>query len=163
VELSGNDELERAALASALDVAGDDAASSAHVHGFHSYPARMHPTTARRFIERLSAPRGVVLDPFCGSGTVLVEGRLAGRRVLGIDANPLAVELTWLKTRGTTSEERSQLLERAHSVVRSADDRRKQKAGATHRYGSEDVALFEPHVLLELDGLRAALRRVDVD
>jgi hypothetical protein len=43
VELSGNDELERAALASALDVAGDDAASRAHVHGFHSYPARMHP------------------------------------------------------------------------------------------------------------------------
>lgn len=163
VELSGNDELERAALARALDVAGEDTAARAHVHGFHSYPARMHPTTARVFIERLSAPRGVVLDPFCGSGTVLVEGLLAGRRVVGIDANPLAVELTWLKTRGSTSDERSQLLERAGSVVRSADERRKRRAGATHRYGPEDVALFEPHVLLELDGLRAALRRVDVE
>ncbi len=35
--------------------------------------------------------------------------------------------------------------------------RRKAKAGASRRYGREDTALFEPHVLMELDGLRAIL------
>jgi hypothetical protein len=162
IELWGDGD-EGAALASALDVGAEDDASRAHVHGFHSYPARMHPTTARRLVERLSPERGAVLDPFCGSGTVLVEARLAGRRVFGIDANPLAVELTWLKTRGTTEDERNRLLRVARGIARSADERRKRRAGATHRYGAEDVALFEPHVLLELDGLRDALRKIEVE
>jgi len=78
--------------------------------------------------------------------------------VVGVDANPLAVELAWLKTRGTTSTERAQMIDRARAVALSADERRKRRAGATRRYGSEDVALFDPHVLLELDGLVSSLR-----
>ncbi|MGH7439831.1 MAG: hypothetical protein ACRENE_29435, partial [Polyangiaceae bacterium] len=38
-----------------------------------------------------------------------------------------------------------------------ADERRARRAGATRRYPPEDVELFEPHVLLELDSLRAGL------
>ncbi len=158
VELWGGDASERSALARALDIRPDEG-SRDHVHGFHSYPARMHPLTARRLTELFSPPRALVLDPFCGSGTVLVEARLTGRRAAGIDANPLAVELTWLKARGTTSQERAEILEGARAVARSAEERRRRRAGATHRYGAEDVALFDPHVLLELDGLRAAFRR----
>ncbi len=162
VELEGSDELERAALAYALDVGSDDG-TRAHVHGFHSYPARMHATTAERLVERLSPRGGLVLDPFCGSGTVLVEARLAGRRAAGIDANPLAVELTWLKIRGSTEDERRALGDGARVVAEHADERRHRKAGATHRYGREDIALFEPHVLMELDGLRAGLGKIRHD
>jgi hypothetical protein len=162
VELSGTGELERAALAHALDVASEEG-PQAHVHAFHSYPARLHAVTARRLVERLSPRGGLVLDPFCGSGTVLVEARLAGRRAAGIDANPLAVELTWLKTRGSTEEERTALEQSTRIVVEHADDRRQRKAGATHRYGREDAELFEPHVLMELDGLQAGLGKVRHD
>ena len=119
--------------------------------------------TARRLLEKLSPPGGLVLDPFCGSGTVVVEAVLAGRRAAGIDANPLAIELTWLKTRGSTEKERAALAEAARIVAEHADDRRRRKAGATHRYGREDAALFEPHVLMELDGLRAGLGKVRHD
>jgi SAM-dependent methyltransferase len=153
--------VETAALGSALDIRSDEGTRE-HVHGFHSYPARMHPVTARRLIERLSPPGSVLLDPFCGSGTVLVEGRLAGRRVIGVDANPLAVELAWLKTRSVTGRERSEILDAARGTVAFADERRKRRSGATRRYGAEDVSLFDPHVLLELDGLRAGLARVSV-
>jgi SAM-dependent methyltransferase len=158
-ELVGRDDVERAALAHALDVEPDESARL-HVHGFHSYPARLHPLTARRLVERLSPPGGLVLDPFCGSGTVLVEAVVTGRRAVGIDANPLAIELTRLKTRGSTENERAALREGAGIVVAHADDRRRRKAGATHRYGREDAALFDPHVLMELDGLRAGLGKV---
>jgi SAM-dependent methyltransferase len=120
----------------------------------------MHPVTARRLIEKLSMPDSVLLDPFCGSGTVLVEGRLAGRRVIGIDANPLAIELAWLKTRFWPERERRQILEGGRSVAAFAEARRARRSGATHRYGDEDVALFDPHVLLELDGLRAGVSRI---
>lgn len=132
-------------------------AARAHVHGFHSYPARMHPDTARRLIEALSSPGDRVLDPFCGSGTVLVEARLAGRAAIGVDANPLAVRLSRLKVRGSSAGERERLVAAARSVAAVADERRKGRAGPSRRYGHEDVALFEPHVLLELDGLRVGL------
>lgn len=159
IETRGISDSDRKLVAFALDVAPDEHASRAHVHGFHSYPARVDPRTARRLIEGLAHSRGTVLDPFCGSGTVLVEARLAGLRAFGVDANPLAIELTWLKVRGTSREERAQILEGARRVAAHAEDRRATKAGATRRYGPEDVALFDPHVLLELDGLKEGLRR----
>lgn len=128
-----------------------------HVHGFHSYPARLHPVTARRLIEAFSHPRETILDPFCGSGTVLVEARLAGRGAVGIDANPIAVRLSNLKAQGRSEAERRQLVLAAHDVAALADQRRQSRAGASRRFAAEDVALFDPHVLMELDGLRVAI------
>lgn len=151
------------ALAAALDVptsAEAEEQARAHVHGFHSYPARMHPASARKLVEAFSAQGERVLDPFCGSGTVLVEARLLGREPVGVDANPLAVRLSRLKVRGTTAEERARLLAAAGEAAAVADERRAAKSGPSRRYGHEDVALFDPHVLLELDGLRLGLDRV---
>lgn len=151
-----------AVLAAALDVPSSQDAEEqarAHVHGFHSYPARMHPASARRLVEAFSARGERVLDPFCGSGTVVVEARLAGRAALGVDANPLAVRLSRLKARGSTEPERARLLDAARAIAALADERRKARTGPTHRYPGEDVALFDPHVLLELDSLRLGLDR----
>jgi hypothetical protein len=145
------------ALESALDVRSDDDATRAHVHGFHSYAARMHPLTARRLIDRLSRPGDLVVDPFAGSGTVLVEARLLGRRAVGSDLNPLAVLLARLKTRGTTERERSDLVFAAGEVAAHAEERRQTKAGPSKRYSRRDRELFDIHVLLELDGLAQGL------
>lgn len=128
-----------------------------HVHGFHAYPARMHPVTARRLTEALSAPAATVLDPFCGSGTVLVEAMLTGRSAVGTDLSPLAVMLAGAKTRPRAPRELEELSSAARRVATLADERRKARAGATRRWSQEDVALFEPHVLLELDSLRSGI------
>ena len=148
-------------LAHALDVApatdADDDPARSHVHGFHTYPARMHPTTAARLVRAFSPPGGKVFDPFCGSGTVLVEALLAGRAALGSDLNPLAVRLARCKTRPRTEPEVEYLVARAAEVVQHAEDRRRARAGATRRYPPEDVDLFDPHVLLELDSLRSKI------
>lgn len=42
-------------------------------HKIHDYPARMIPQIAQRLIDRYSPAQGKILDPFCGSGTTLVE------------------------------------------------------------------------------------------
>jgi SAM-dependent methyltransferase len=148
-------------LAHALDVApatdAEDDPARSHVHGFHTYPARMHPTTAARLVRAFAPPGGRVFDPFCGSGTVLVEAMLAGRAALGSDLNPLAVRLARCKTRPRTEPEVEYLVARAAEVVQHAEDRRRARAGATRRYPPEDVELFDPHVLLELDSLRAKI------
>ncbi len=132
-------------------------AARAHVHGFHSYPARMHPVTAGRLIQGLSREGDVVLDPFSGSGTVLVEARLCGREAWGVDANPLAVRLARLKASGVGKNDRDKLVAGAKAAAELADTRRKAKSGPTKRYGPPDLALFDTHVLLELDGLRAGI------
>jgi hypothetical protein len=134
-----------------------------HVHGFHSYPARMHPDTAAVLIRGLSARGDAVFDPFCGSGTVPVVAREMGRRAVGSDLNPLAVELTRLKVGGTTRDFVAALSAAAEQVVEHAQDRQKAKLGPTAPYGPEDRELFEPHVLLGLDGLRDGIDRVEHD
>jgi hypothetical protein len=145
-------------LAWALDVAPsteDEDRARAHVHGFHTYPARMHPDTAASLVRSFAPAGGRVLDPFCGSGTVLVEGMILGRDVIGTDLNPLAIMLARWKTSPPSEAESVTLLETARRAAAHADARRKQRAGATRRYGDADVAAFAPHVLLELDSLRA--------
>src|SRR5262245_1035436 len=133
----GDPELSRV-LAEALDVTADEDVHRAHVHGFHTYPARMHPGTAARLVRGLSPERGRVLDPFCGSGTVLVEAMIAGRDAFGIDLNPLAIELTRLKTTPRSDEELAKLIEHARAAAEVAEKRRAAKAGASRRFPRED-------------------------
>ncbi|HWL86469.1 MAG TPA: DNA methyltransferase [Polyangiaceae bacterium] len=151
-------------LSEALDVppneGEDEDPARAHVHGFHAYPARMHPLTAARLVQRLVPPRGRVLDPFCGSGTVLVEARLAGRDAMGSDLNPLAVKIARRKITPLAEGDAEKILAAAKTVRQRADDRRIARAGATRRLSDEDVALFAPHVLLELDGLRSGIETI---
>jgi DNA modification methylase len=66
-------------------------------HGLHEYPARMIPQIANRLILKYSVEEGNILDPFCGSGTTLVEARLSRRCSTGIDINPFAVLLAKVK------------------------------------------------------------------
>lgn len=165
VDLGGAPD-EAALLSHALDVPpppprserGTEGADRAHVHGFHAYPARMHPVTASRLVEAFVPAGGTVLDPFCGSGTVLVEAMLLGREALGSDLNPLAVELARAKTRPREAGELEAMVEAAKGVAAFAGERRRAKAGATRRYAKEDTEAFDPHVLLELDGLRHGIR-----
>ncbi len=131
-----------------------------HIHGFHPYPARLHPATAAHLVGALSPEGGVVLDPFCGSGTVLVEARIAKREAWGFDLNPVAVALSKLKTRSFRATEREAVLAAAERACAVATERRLAKLGASRRYPREDVAHYDPHVLLELDGLRAGIERL---
>ena len=160
VRVVGGSEQDRERLTYALSVDPDENATMAHVHGFHSYPARLHPETAQRLVESFSPPGGRVLDPFCGSGTVLVEARQLGRQAFGIDANPLAVELAALKSRGSTPEFEAELLSATATVIAHADTRRTQKLGPTRKYGTADREVYDAHVLLELDGLRDGIFKV---
>jgi len=160
VRVVGGSEQDRERLTYALSVDPDENATMAHVHGFHTYPARLHPETASRLVESFSATDGRVLDPFCGSGTVVVEARQLGRQAFGIDANPLAVALASLKSGGSTPEFAEALTHAAAAVVAHADTRRLQKLGPTRKYGNADREVYDAHVLLELDGLRDGIFQI---
>src|SRR4051794_12756712 len=62
-----------------------------HVHPF---PARMAPELALDKIEQLTKPGETVLDPMCGSGTVVRLAAQQSRVGIGVDLDPLAVTIT---------------------------------------------------------------------
>jgi len=62
-------------------------------HNFHTYPAKFIPQIPRTIIRQLSVPGDIVLDPFCGCGTTLVEAKLLGRSSIGIELNPEYVKM----------------------------------------------------------------------
>lgn len=67
-------------------------------HNFYRYPARFSPLFARAAIRVFSAPGDIVLDPYMGGGTTIVEALASGRHAYGGDLNPLAVFVTKAKT-----------------------------------------------------------------
>ena len=67
-------------------------------HYLFRYPAKFHPPIARTLVDRYSEPGDWILDPFCGSGTVLVEAAVRGRNAIGTDWDPVAVFVSRIKT-----------------------------------------------------------------
>lgn len=63
------------------------------VHGIYPYRGKISAIDAKQILSQM--PKGsVVLDPFCGSGTIVYEGLNYGLHTLGIDANPIAILLS---------------------------------------------------------------------
>jgi DNA modification methylase len=61
-----------------------------YTHGLHRFPAKFIPHVPRWAIRQFSQRGDVVLDPFMGSGTTLVESVAEGRHAVGLDIDPLA-------------------------------------------------------------------------
>ncbi len=71
---------------------------TASVHEFYRYPARFSPRFARAAIKAFTKPRDLVIDPFSGGGTSVVEAQLLGRHAIAADISPLAAFVTKAKT-----------------------------------------------------------------
>lgn len=67
-------------------------------HKIHPFPAKFPPQLPRKFIDLLTEPGDIVLDPMMGSGTTLLEAFLSGRQAIGVDIDPLALLFTRVKT-----------------------------------------------------------------
>ena len=68
-------------------------------HGLHAYKGKFYPQLAKSLLNLAALDEGaLVLDPFCGSGTSLLEAYLNGRSAFGIDLNPLAAKIARAKT-----------------------------------------------------------------
>jgi len=97
-----------------------------YTHGIHNYPAMMVCPISRNIIRIMNEIRPVnsLLDPFAGSGTVLVEGMIAGlEKVAGSDINPLALMLSRAKTTRLDTARLRTVVETLVSEIESARTR----------------------------------------
>lgn len=125
-------------------------------HGFHTYPAGLHPDAARDLLALM--PGDGVLDPFCGGGTVLVEARLAGRQAWGRDLSTVAVRVA--RARTATPDDATL------TALRSTARRLTAEARAARELPPEPILhaverWYAPHALSELWSIRAGLDAVE--
>lgn len=67
-------------------------------HCFHNYPAMMIPQIAGRLIDNYGKKNDILFDPYCGTGTSVVEANLRGINAIATDINPLARLITKAKS-----------------------------------------------------------------
>lgn len=97
--------------------ARDQSRVSGLTHGFYRYPARFSPKFAAAAIEQFSSPGDLVLDPYMGGGTVVVEAAALGRAVVGNDINSLSTFLAKAKTTPLSVREQRALQAWARDIV----------------------------------------------
>jgi hypothetical protein len=115
------------------------------VHDWYRFVLSYPPQLVREYLHRFGIGNGqTVLDPFCGTGTTLVECMKVGVPSVGIEANPVACFASRVKTNWTIDPD-------------GLNDHAKQAAllavQALSDEGIEDVSALNP-VRAELAGLR---------
>jgi len=151
-------------LSSDLDFHGKS--SSYASHNFHAFPAKFPPQLPRKFIEGLTEPGDVVLDPMMGSGTTILEAFLVGRRGIGFDIDPMALRLCKVKVTPLALEETAtagkKVLHRAQEGLQQDGSELRQQLDA--RFGEAERKFldywFLSYTQLELMALIREIERV---
>lgn len=130
-------------------------------HGLHEYKGKFNPQIARAILNILRVPIGArVLDPFCGSGTALVECSHLGMKAIGTDINPLAVflanaKLSALQLPVSLLRNESKAALRRYKLVKID---RKIVDDARTEYLQN---WFKPSILDEIERLRISIKKGD--
>lgn len=149
-----------------------DADTQYLTHNVHRYSGKFIPQIAGRAIDLLTKPGDLVLDPFCGSGTTLLESAIRGRNSIGYDLNPLAVLITQVKVTPVEPSELQNLREMMRKAVTTIGNdsdlplfRDPASVSETHGrgvgFGEWFTKWFQPHVLADLRGLYSAIKSIE--
>ena len=89
------------------------------IHGIYPYRGKISAIDAKKIIKQL--PKDMtLLDPFCGSGTILYEAQKHGLKVIGVDQNPLAYELSKSKIELMDDNLRKKIINTTESIIKEA-------------------------------------------
>lgn len=134
-------------------------------HCFHNYPAMMIPQVAARLIEKhinskSKANSFYVLDPFCGSGTVLVESKIRGLKSWGIDINPLARLITKVKTTPIDIDELQTSFDKlAKCLIKIFNDKKNFRKCLIPNFFNIDY-WFKPDVIRKLSAIKTEISKL---
>src|SRR5579871_5377310 len=105
-------------------------------HDWYRFVLSFPPHLVRTYLDNFEIRRGHrVLDPFCGTGTTLVECKKLGVHSVGVEANPVAHFASQVKVDWTPSPDG--LLQHAAVVARAAEAKLEEE-------GIEDIDGVDP-------------------
>ena len=131
------------------------------VHGLHEYKGKFNPQVARALLNIFGIEPGQrVFDPFCGSGTTLVECAHLGAIGLGADVNPLAVYIANAKLQAlcTSSERLRKLFLHLHRAISGTNQCRPVRQQEQRRNYLE--SWFDLAVLEQIEFVRSTIENV---
>lgn len=129
-------------------------------HGLHEYKGKFNPQIVRAILNILNIPVGSrVVDPFCGSGTSLLECVHLGMHAVGTDINPLAVFIANAKLAAFSTP--AEALRSALATVIKRERRVKVPKEGTDLAREEYLlAWFTPDVYEAIERLRLSIEEV---
>ncbi len=139
---------------SSYDYAGADTKYSNH--SIHPYPAVMIPQIVCSLLKNYSNG-GIVLDPFCGSGTTLLEAKLSNNyeKAIGIDINPLACLISKVKT----TQVNPKILKRQYiSIIRKSEEYKRTELTKPEVYHID--YWFKDYVIDKLSRIKNAIYEI---
>ncbi len=129
-------------------------------HCYHDYPARMIPQVAGKLLDRFGKKAHFLFDPYCGTGTSLVEGAVRGIDVAGTDLNPLARLIATAKTTYVSPQAVRSAIDAFHRFPLA--NRADEIVPATHVAGITNLAFwFKPTVVRALTALSEYIGTID--
>lgn len=91
------------------------------VHDWYRFVLSFPPHLVKYYIEKFGLNKNsTVLDPFCGTGTTVVESKLSGIKAIGIEAHPMAYFASKVKT--TWNIDSDGLVHHAELIAKKTDD-----------------------------------------
>lgn len=110
-------------------------------HDWYRFVLSYPPHLVRAYIDKLGLEPGhLLLDPFCGTGTTLVEAKKSGVRSCGVEAHPMAHFASAVKTEWAVDGDA--LIQDAERVVRTASQVLGQTNGDLRRLSDEEEGLL---------------------
>ena len=97
------------------------------IHDWYRFVLSFPPHLVREYLERFEAEDGmVVLDPFCGTGTTMVEAKKQGLESIGIEAVPLSAfaaqtKVDWSVGPDQLERDAESISERANTSISASD------------------------------------------
>lgn len=128
------------------------------VHGLHEYKGKFNPQVVRGLLNILGIRKGRILDPFCGSGTTLIECAHLGIDAQGTDLNPLAAYLAKAKLQALTVPAR-EIAARGKKLL-ALFPRLKKKILPHDARRAYLQRWFDEDYLAEIEALRRAIKMV---
>ncbi|GAB0056128.1 hypothetical protein SIID45300_00433 [Candidatus Magnetaquicoccaceae bacterium FCR-1] len=129
-------------------------------HGIHEYKGKFNPQIARAILNILNVQLGArVIDPFCGSGTSLLECAHMGMQAVGTDINPLAIFIANAKldaVRLPTGELRRELA----SAVKRQLSFKISKTSPDDARRDYLLSWFDVEIFYAIESLRLAIESV---
>lgn len=130
-------------------------------HGLHEYKGKFNPQIARAILNILNIPIGArVIDPFCGSGTSLLECAHLGMQAIGTDINPLAVFIANAKLTAITVSV-NEFRREVSAVIRRYDTIKLPKKGKDSAREDYLLSWFTPEIYSDIERVRLAIESLN--
>ena len=132
---------------------------NSYTHGMFKYPCKFIPEIPRWGINKfLSEESAVVFDPFCGSGTTLLEANIHGLSAFGTEIDDVAKLIVCVKTTVFTTRQIERLKDEYAKIVEAV----KNNTGECFTPAIENIEHWFPYkTILELGCIKKYIDSID--